>query len=868
MSRFRASLTCLLLLLVAMAGFPAAPLPRPPIALWIEELGSEDADVSRAAVEKLWRAGDDSLPALRKAEKNTDPDIVLRARLVLARLEWGIYSNTPPAVLAEIQRFRDGDVSQKRAAVVQLSRLGWAGYRSLRLLLSRVKDAQTRTALDEAMKEIRRPTARFLIATGNLAEAEQALTTAAQTGNEEAILDLSAFLVTTGKAREKLRELENASVISPDVARRGAYLHRAMGDLKSARRLAEISGDSHLLSGILDELEDYVALAKNPPVDIAKRPGAMAALLWRAGDHKGFDDALKRVQAQPDNPLATVCFFNDLPHMGIRAYHKLGLIRGTCNLLEVQGRWREALALEVPPNNPGGNVHDETSYLLCEKVRIAHLMGEEELALGYLQATLKNVEKGNPHPGRTRINDYALGELLRISRRMGRFDRTLTEIGQLLDRAGHKPPTAPWSLIESLSSRDTEAMSVWWEFFRKRKPDMATSAILEKLNDWFVKGKGGKELDDLLADWKDVSSEKLEQRERAALARARSCVATNQLKLAEQVYEQSAKDIETVTMAQALGKFHFERKRWADAARAFALAVKHDPTAWIPLYLNGVALKHLGRVKEGEVLIGRARVLGLAEESAHYSLGNELRRLGMLDEAAQEYLTLTRTATFRSIYTSNVVSSLADHLEKKGRYSESARYYRRLGANHAFLTGGSFLNARANLWVPGWAHQLETKALLSSGKLDAALEEARLFWKHMPEGMGLSLELVLAFDRAGRKADADRLFDEVFARLQRACVEAPRCIERLNRLSWLAARCGRKLDSALPHARRATELRPTSAGLFDTLAEVQFQRGKQDSALAAIREAVKLAPTRKYFAAQLRRIQAGNPKAALPPENE
>ena len=60
---------------------------------------------------------------------------------------------------------------------------------------------------------------------------------------------------------------------------------------------------------------------------------------------------------------------------------------------------------------------------------------------------------------------------------------------------------------------------------------------------------------------------------------------------------------------------------------------------------------------------------------------------------------------------------------------------------------------------------------------------------------------------------------------------------------------------------------PNEPGVLDTLAEVRFQRGERSAALAAMRRAVSVAPpAQAYFAAQLKRIEKGDPKAELPPE--
>jgi len=52
------------------------------------------------------------------------------------------------------------------------------------------------------------------------------------------------------------------------------------------------------------------------------------------------------------------------------------------------------------------------------------------------------------------------------------------------------------------------------------------------------------------------------------------------------------------------------------------------------------------------------------------------------------------------------------------------------------------------------------------------------------------------------------------------------------------------------------------------LAEVYFQRGDKDKAVAAQKKAVELEPNRAYFRKQLKRIEAGDPAAERPPEND
>ena len=64
------------------------------------------------------------------------------------------------------------------------------------------------------------------------------------------------------------------------------------------------------------------------------------------------------------------------------------------------------------------------------------------------------------------------------------------------------------------------------------------------------------------------------------------------------------------------------------------------------------------------------------------------------------------------------------------------------------------------------------------------------------------------------------------------------------------------------------QLSPGNAGVLDTLAEVEFQLGHKDEAIATQKKAVALEPKRAYFHKQLKRIEAGDPAADRPPEND
>ena len=77
------------------------------------------------------------------------------------------------------------------------------------------------------------------------------------------------------------------------------------------------------------------------------------------------------------------------------------------------------------------------------------------------------------------------------------------------------------------------------------------------------------------------------------------------------------------------------------------------------------------------------------------------------------------------------------------------------------------------------------------------------------------------------------------------------------------------LDSAPEFYGRIISTRSYQDRL-DTLAEVHFQRGDRDQALQLMKKCIELDPKNRYFRDQLKRFEAGDPKAPLPesPDNE
>ena len=180
----------------------------------------------------------------------------------------------------------------------------------------------------------------------------------------------------------------------------------------------------------------------------------------------------------------------------------------------------------------------------------------------------------------------------------------------------------------------------------------------------------------------------------------------------------------------------------------------------------------------------------------------------------------------------------------------------------------NFTRSQAYASVPAFMFYLRARGLVAAGRFDEAKLEVARAQSCVPGQMDLAIHVVPELDARGRKADADALYASSVAPLRGSAEELPQ--ERLRAepdrldLGVFPARP----RAASKYVRDALALDPDNPAYLDTHAEVLFQLGKQAEAIAAQKKVVALVPERKYFVKQLKRIEAGDPKAPRPTEDD
>jgi len=862
------------LLLAAFCLLPSAPAAPPPsredIARWVDQLGDKRFASREQASKHLWAAGQAAEPALSAALQSTDPEVRRRARDILDKFKYGIYPDTPRNVLKLIADYRAGDQKVRQSTVRELFKLGRPGWRAMLKLVATEENADVRRVLVQQVAQETATAAKAQVADGRLDEAAELLELGVASQAAPALCHYAAFHLLRGTLDDKIRQAR-ARTGHKQAAELLVYLYRANGDLKSAHRAAEQSGQTELLEAVLDEQGDWKALSK---VLSRKPEGTSSAILATAilatvhrlaGDTAAFEADVRQLASDPDPDAYCIhgLFFNDRPREAIAAQVKAKQLGAAVSALCFQMKFGEAFELA----DRAGDLSDRERILVdIARARALYVMGNRDKAL----AQFSHVADGLKAEGR----DFGYATLIEVESQLGLKDQAVEHYARyvaMLRSAGPKQDvrvnrSANW-LLSYVFPKDRIAAEVWLEFLQTKFPDEGTAAALRRVQDLFERGKVGKDFAGLVREAEGLTP-RLPLPERAWWLQGlgETCLAAGRDDLAQTYLEKAAKveGVRAPTLVR-LGDLHADKKHWRQAAECYGQASESDRKDAVPLYLRGWALTRAGQKTQGKELMARAHLLPLGDGDERYLLAEALARRQLTDGARREYDLITRTDEFHSFYAGSIMGQVARDAVARKDYLKAADCYQRIMLN-LLHRGGTFRDAKNFLAVPYLAHARRAQGLVAAGRVGEARPHIQACLDVLPGDVELPIALVPELDRAGHKKEGEQLFARVFAFYEKLCADHPRSGSWHNSLGWLAARCRRRLDTGLVYARKAVALEPKNAAFLDTLAEVHFQRGERNKAVALMKTCIGYEPKREYFRQQLRRFEAGDPAAEVPPE--
>lgn len=862
------SLLLLALLFPVADQAPQAGPSKEQIGRWVQELGDNDFETRERATRKLWEAGRAAEPALADAARSDDPEVTQRAQQILSRFRWGLYPDTPPRIAALVSRYRSTDDAAKLALIKEYYDQGGAGWGALLRIARGETDAALRERLRQQITQDINRALPSLLADGALSTLDELveLLAVVQRDTDSAY---AAHLLARGRLDEAIARLRTEAE-RPTATRereRLAFLLRARGDRAGARAAAEKTDNRDLQEAVLVEQGDWKALAarRAPPTTTSggaiEAWGLRAAYQRLAGDSKGLEASLAELRrllpasANDDDRwrVAKALFANARPDDALAILGKgPGKTAVLFEVLCARLAYREALAL--PDTLPAGSPERPALELL--RAEALYGLGEKEkarTAFASLAAQIRNDQE-------TQIEV----SLVETEARLGL--KALAREHALRILAGKRSPGHLEMVFGALFPDRGRAAAAWWHYLYDRHAGEEIEAMFQRLTDILEHKVSEKELEAQAreaAGWPNLLGE---EREAILLGAAEVARAAGWKKATGDYLRQAADAGRAAWPLLRLGDELAADKQWDEAARMYADAWARDTSDPVPLYLRGHALIQAGKTEEGKKWQEAAFLLPLGREGVRYAFAGAMAKRGHREAAQRSRHILLRTGAPRSFYAGEVLREAALEAYDRADFLRGAE--RHEIAVLRLLGGANFLDNGAYVSVPQMIQRYRARGLLAAGRIDEARQTIAVCRKLLPAEIELPILVLPEMEKRGLTKEATELFDSTFAAYEALCRAYPNCAWAHNAAAWLSAGCRRRLDDALTHALKATELAPDSASYHDTLGEVYFQRGDRAKAREHARKSIALAPGKAYYRRQLARIEAGDPKAELPPQGD
>ena len=819
--------------------------------------------------------------------------------------------------MALIGRFRMGNFQMKQVAGQGLKEKGQTDI--LRRLIAKESDPNVRQQLTQILLPTagasdsndpfavpgsgRRPgggadpsalalKARNLLAERDFEGAEKLLATAT---SDASVRDYAALLLSENKLDAAITKLQaNLKPADQATQRRLAWMLRAKGDLAGALAAAKLTKDNGLVADLLAEMADWKELAKidaKADVDALATSEEGAAKLARimmfrhlAGEKQACDAAaaaavkLWTQQEFHEGNLLGALALSEHVDQAIDAA-KPQNVDVAFELLAAQNRLPEALRLvkiDVPIpakvdwaawlKDSSGEISSERLSLAVEVVRGLRMAGEDQRAGELTDAALAAIAA---RPANDVPKFVVAANLMEIEVAAGRPEAADALAAKLLAlnlNTGDNP-----DVVISWLYRDQDTIAVLlWKALRKQFPAEDRLAALKHLRRLLtgkpdakaveeLRGLAARAESDLAVDDDDSpDDESSDSPARKLLALATLFHHDGEGKLtAKYLARIPAAGVAARTLIDQ-GNLYAEDKQWKEAARSYEAAWNKDRRSASALYLQGWAQTKNGAEAEGRKRMELALSVPLADGESRNDLLRTLVRLHQDEEAARQRQWVLRTA---AMHERPIVVALVDMGEAAAEKPEAAgmaTLWQRVAVE--LLGGNVFLSeTRFYLQFSASAHNARARELLRAGKTAEGIEELHRAEAIQPSNLQLALDCDPDLRKHGAADEAEALYRRMLERHEALCRDFPNSGTYHNDLAWLAANLDRDLDKALAHALRAVAIEPQSAGILDTLAEVQFRRGDRAEAVRLAKRCLEMDPEGEHYKKQLARFEAKPP---------
>ena len=847
----------------------------------IGNLASESYAEREEATEALWAEGRRALDALEEAARSRDPEMALRARDLLRKIDLGITPDTDPRIIQLTERYATSNQTQKTTIIHELRRL--RGWRQILRLYANETDASTQESLARMVDGIALHAARERIASGDPDGAREYLEMVRETPG--GMISLAAFHRAMGTLEAEIEAVGDPSG-ADDVMWLNA-LHRASGDARNSAESAREMGDERLAAVMEMLLGDplpwleHAAVAGEGDDAAGSNYAWVAAARWRGEETIPEFDGLRRQ---------------------LRSNDEATRLRGMAHLFllgEMEAAW-QAYARHYPDE---AFLHYDSLERIDDALRVIGLDPEAPDYEGYLGPLVARVcqppggmgDDGEEEDGGDRDDEVRrLVVFCNFLERRGMkdvLDRVV--MPALLEFGGIHPPRftdlmselfatpavrsgAPefamrvaaewagddaqrWDEMMIAAFGEEHGYLRWRELLEMVAPDSGRDEQLRGLLALFGYTR---DPENLTGRWMDVVWAHYEAGDDAdAVVEALGFLSGNvtDIELIERMRQLNADRNDDLEMAYGNLLVDTALGRWEKAAEAFlmqiaSLAERGDARAELHAYA-AVCLRNAGRGAEAEAHEEWVEALVLGDIRSNlavaqaYSFGRDYGQAMRWYRRAIMECDPGDSRFAQALH--NFTNELLEHREF-GLVASCTEVLAQIeGAETGLgITPFNYTRLRQQ---GDFARALS----LPPERGDEVRRMLRFAHAVMPTDGALADHFFPALLESGLTDVHDELFEISWREVTGPLERFPDSDNTMNTAGWFASRSVRRLDEAMVLQKRALELHPRSPAYLDTLGEIHFAMGNREEAVRLGGLAMRYMPHDTMIIRQYERFRHG-----------
>lgn len=840
---------------------------------WIDELGDADFTTRENAHKNLWKAGSEAEEQLKVALKGDDAEIRKRSLELLEKFKWGIYHDSPIAIIDLIQSYQSGTLQDKEKSIAKLIEMGGLGVKSvIKIINAEEQEEVKNSVLSYASKSVSKVIP-YLIEKNEFKFLDQILQMMLENRAEGVFSNYAVYAILSASTDKIINQLSKNKPpkISDEINKEIlAYLYRSKGEHNDALKFAKESKNPELYTQLALEASKWKVVLDTdhfPDDLLLGKLGYKLAMYRLANEKTEFDGAKKtlleiaeELTGKDKNGVesteqlfqaAKIALLNYMVPEGIDYLLKNKKRMMVAEIYASRFEFDKIKSLIEEAKNENAK---DVPALEIHWAKILYGLGEKEQALKILdQYSSRIADKSEGDWPLKLVNAWIL---------IKKKDRALDDAASYLQKIEHRE--ASGRILNKMFGDDAESYDPLFRFFFKKKNTETAKEVIKQINDLHDKKLDSKAVvklvDDLLEYASTVTAE-----ESVSLKNAAGTI-LKKYGLDEKLKELADK-FGSETILLCLADLYAEKKEWAKARDSFKVAWDKDKSKSIIAFLIAKMEENIGDKTQASKWKDLATWSPLGNEQVRLDFAYALGKRNYMDDALIQFDLVSKTGEPGSYSVGASSRALASRLIEKKSFEKAADGYE-LAMLRCMTPFVSFTQSQAYVNVPSLIARLRCRSAIETGDFDKVDSFAAKAFDLQPGEVELPILVYQPLIAKGKKELADKIFASAKKTIQKVGDVYPNCAWAHNSAAWLSACCKSDLIWGLNQAEMAVKLDGKSAAHLDTLAEVLFQLKRQKEAEEAQTKAVALEPTKIYYKKQLKRIQNGDPSVDRPEEND